>query len=164
MLKQKVSYVVSENYYEIGHNSGINSLALDTQTPGGLLYTAGKDAKVISWNLHLDKDNINPYYIKRENDNNDIGKINVPQAYSSFNDIHQENDLNIDNIEFNESPQSLEEYSLLKNYCSEDISSSNQTFPLNGTTHSIAISKNFHKLKQQYSQNFDLRRKKVITN
>ncbi|OUM65273.1 hypothetical protein PIROE2DRAFT_69119 [Piromyces sp. E2] len=100
-VKQKISYIVRENYREVGHNSGINSLALDAQTPGGILYTAGKDSKIISWDLHLDDSNRNPYYVKGENaDNIDV---NNSQMYSSLVDVNRGEEMNNNKIEYNES-------------------------------------------------------------
>jgi len=159
--KQKISYVVREDYNEIGHNSGINSLALDIQTPGGLLYTAGKDSKIYSWNLHLDENNINPYYIKQ--DNIDNGIVDNSQAYdsSSLDDVQR--NIN-DNEDLNDSPNSVKDFSLVKSFNSEEViraNSYNQGLAINNSSAAIAI-KNIHKLKQKYSQNFDLRRKKCV--
>ncbi|ORX45759.1 WD40 repeat-like protein [Piromyces finnis] len=163
MAKQRISYVVRENYDEAGHNSGINSLALDVQTPGGLLYTAGKDSKIVSWDLHLDDVNSNPYYVKRENMSN-MENLNNPQEYSSFVDINHEEINN--KMEYNESFDSQRDFSLVKNYHSEEITknnSYNHSCSLNNSTTGITIKSNIQKLKQKYSQNFDLRRRKCIT-
>ena len=58
--KRKVSYVITHNKDDHGHLLGINSLALDTTTPntdsgkpGGILYSAGRDGVINSWDLHL---------------------------------------------------------------------------------------------------------------
>ncbi|CAI2176828.1 6755_t:CDS:10 [Funneliformis geosporum] len=57
--KRKVSYVITHNKDDHGHLLGINSLALDTTTfdssgkPGGVLYSAGRDGVINSWDLHL---------------------------------------------------------------------------------------------------------------
>jgi len=151
MLKKKISYVVGENYREVGHNSGINSLALDAQTPGGILYTAGKDSKIISWDLHLDDDNRNPYYVKSKNVEN-MDNVNNTQIYSSLVDMNRGEDTN-NKIEYNESPDSQKDFSLLKSFHSDEITKNNSA--------GISIKSNGHKLKQKFSQNFDLRRKKV---
>ncbi|KAL1924391.1 uncharacterized protein VTP21DRAFT_7426 [Calcarisporiella thermophila] len=50
---RKVSYVIRYGDEEAAHCLGINSLALDPTTKGGLLYTAGRDGVVASWNLNL---------------------------------------------------------------------------------------------------------------
>jgi len=161
VVKQRISYVVRENYNEISHNSGINSLALDTRTPGGLLYTAGKDSKINSWKLYLDEDNVNPYYVKK--DNIDNGIIETSQPYGSFQDDVQYNE--IGNIDCNESLDSIKDFSLTNNFHSEEILSTNsnkQGLTMANSTTAITIKKNIHKLKQKYSLQFDLRRKKVI--
>src|ERR1051325_1546178 len=58
--KRKVSYVITHNKDDHGHLLGINSLALDTTTfsflsgkPEGILYSAGRDGVINSWDLHL---------------------------------------------------------------------------------------------------------------
>ncbi|ORY21314.1 WD40 repeat-like protein [Neocallimastix californiae] len=162
VVKQRISYVVRENYNEISHNSGINSLALDTRTPGGLLYTAGKDSKINSWKLYLDEDNVNPYYVKK--DNIDNGIIETSQPYGSFQDDVQYNE--IGNIDCNESLDSIKDFSLTNNFHSEEILSTNsnkQGLTMANSTTAITIKKNIHKLKQKYSLQFDLRRKKCVT-
>ncbi|KAG4092545.1 WD40 repeat-like protein [Neocallimastix lanati (nom. inval.)] len=162
VVKQKISYVVRENYNEVGHNSGINSLALDTQTPGGILYSAGKDSKINSWNLHLNDDNLNSYYIRQENIDN--GVIENPQPYegSLGGDVPQ---IDVDNIEYNESPDSVKDFSIVKNFHSEEVTRTNsfQNLSLENSATAIAIKNNIHKLKQKNSQHFDLRRKKCVT-
>ncbi|CAJ0839971.1 8448_t:CDS:10 [Entrophospora sp. SA101] len=58
--KRKVSYVVTHSKDDHGHLLGINSLALDATTinqrtgkPEGILYTAGRDGVINSWDLNL---------------------------------------------------------------------------------------------------------------
>ena len=58
--RRRVSYVISHDNKEQGHFLGANSLALDTTTvnpntgrPEGILYTAGRDGLIYSWDLHL---------------------------------------------------------------------------------------------------------------
>ena len=58
--KRKVSHVITHNKDDHGHLLGINSLALDTTTinsssdkPEGILYSAGRDGVINSWDLHL---------------------------------------------------------------------------------------------------------------
>src|SRR5438874_377279 len=58
--RRRVSYVISHDNKEQGHFLGANSLALDTTTvnpntgqPEGILYSAGRDGLIYSWDLHL---------------------------------------------------------------------------------------------------------------
>ena len=53
--KRKVSYVVNLCNEKQAHCLGVNSLAIDTEqyNQGGLLYSAGRDGIVASWDLHL---------------------------------------------------------------------------------------------------------------
>ncbi|OBZ91909.1 hypothetical protein A0J61_00044 [Choanephora cucurbitarum] len=51
--RRKVSYVVSSSNEEQAHCLGVNSLAIDTTKDGGVLYSAGRDGVVASWDLHL---------------------------------------------------------------------------------------------------------------
>ncbi|KAI8904953.1 hypothetical protein DFJ77DRAFT_479920 [Powellomyces hirtus] len=60
--RYRVSYALRENYgSQQLHCAGINSLALDETTPteadgqpGGILYTAGRDSVINSWECHMD--------------------------------------------------------------------------------------------------------------
>ncbi|CAB4373618.1 unnamed protein product [Rhizophagus irregularis] len=91
--KRKVSYVITHNKDDHGHLLGINSLALDTTTlsssgkPEGILYSAGRDGVINSWDLHLPlRKQIMPRYSnlnginkaeddkgeKKENDDDDV--------------------------------------------------------------------------------------------
>jgi|SRR5579862_2734015 len=55
----RIRYVLPFPHSQPGHRLGINSLALDTTTltngnsPGGILYSAGRDGMVSAWNLNL---------------------------------------------------------------------------------------------------------------
>lgn len=57
--RRKVSYVVKLCNEEQTHCLGVNSLAIDTShyntanNEGGVLYSAGRDGIVASWDLHL---------------------------------------------------------------------------------------------------------------
>lgn len=56
--RRKVSYVVKLCNEEQTHCLGVNSLAIDTAhcdttNEGGVLYSAGRDGIVASWDLHL---------------------------------------------------------------------------------------------------------------
>ncbi|KAI8078256.1 WD40-repeat-containing domain protein [Gilbertella persicaria] len=51
--RHKVSYVVNLCNEERAHCLGVNSLAIDTTREGGVLYSAGRDGVVASWDLHL---------------------------------------------------------------------------------------------------------------
>ncbi|CAG8499312.1 1077_t:CDS:10 [Ambispora leptoticha] len=58
--RRRVSYVITHDQNEHGHLLGVNSLAIDTNTvnpdsgkPEGILYTAGRDGVISSWDLHL---------------------------------------------------------------------------------------------------------------
>ncbi|KAI9096435.1 hypothetical protein DFS34DRAFT_650541 [Phlyctochytrium arcticum] len=59
----RVSYIIKDDYGDKQpHRAGINSLALDETTPtepdgqaGGILYSAGRDAVVTSWECHIDR-------------------------------------------------------------------------------------------------------------
>ncbi|KXS19961.1 WD40 repeat-like protein [Gonapodya prolifera JEL478] len=63
--RTRVSYVITDDYTDSTHRSGINALAIDTETHvvrgddasladrGGILYSGGRDAVVNSWDLHL---------------------------------------------------------------------------------------------------------------
>lgn len=60
--RRKVSYVVKLCNEEQTHCLGVNSLAIDTSNcnaktdnaEGGVLYSAGRDGIVASWDLHMD--------------------------------------------------------------------------------------------------------------
>ncbi|KAK9722920.1 hypothetical protein K7432_002305 [Basidiobolus ranarum] len=58
-VRRKVSYILNQGNGSPAHLLGINSLALDTSTsatsgaPEGILYSAGRDGLVSSWDLHL---------------------------------------------------------------------------------------------------------------
>lgn len=54
--RRKVSYVVNLCNEKQAHCLGVNSLAIDTSTEGGVLYSAGRDGIIASWDLHLDLD------------------------------------------------------------------------------------------------------------
>jgi len=55
----RIRYVLPFPHSQPGHRLGINSLALDTTTssagdsPGGILYSAGRDGMISAWNLNL---------------------------------------------------------------------------------------------------------------
>lgn len=55
--RRKISYVVKSDNEEPAHCLGVNSLAIDAgnehSTHGGILYSAGRDGIVASWDLHL---------------------------------------------------------------------------------------------------------------
>lgn len=55
--RRKISYVVKSNNEEQAHCLGVNSLAIDSSSResahGGILYSAGRDGIVASWDLHL---------------------------------------------------------------------------------------------------------------
>jgi WD repeat-containing protein 48 len=59
--RRKVSYVVKLCNEDQAHCLGVNSLAIDTShckstgdtAEGGVLYSAGRDGIVASWDLHL---------------------------------------------------------------------------------------------------------------
>ncbi|RUS29832.1 WD40-repeat-containing domain protein, partial [Jimgerdemannia flammicorona] len=58
--RRKVSYVIKSGSEEHAHRLGVNSLALDITTthgpegtPGGILYSAGRDGMVAAWDLHF---------------------------------------------------------------------------------------------------------------
>lgn len=51
--RRKVSYVVNLCNEKQAHCLGVNSLAIDTSTQGGVLYSAGRDGIIASWDLHL---------------------------------------------------------------------------------------------------------------
>jgi len=111
--------------------------------------------------LHLDDDNRNPYYVKSENIEN-IDNINNTQMYSSLIDVNHGSEVN-NKVEYSESPDSQKDFSLVKNFHSDENvknNSYNQSYSLNNSTAGITIKSNIHKLKQKYSQSFDLRRKK----
>lgn len=61
--RRNVSYVVEASDEERAHRLGVNSLAIDPnatldlegESPvGGILYSAGRDGVVASWDLHMD--------------------------------------------------------------------------------------------------------------
>lgn len=54
--RRKVSYVVNLCNEKQAHCLGVNSLAINTSTEGGVLYSAGRDGIIASWDLHLDLD------------------------------------------------------------------------------------------------------------
>ncbi|CAG8445457.1 6484_t:CDS:10 [Ambispora gerdemannii] len=65
--RRRVSYVITHDQDEHGHLLGVNSLTLDASTvnpdsgkPEGILYTAGRDGVISSWDLHM------PFREKRE--------------------------------------------------------------------------------------------------
>ncbi|CAG8767881.1 27061_t:CDS:2, partial [Racocetra persica] len=87
--RRRVSYVITHNKDDHGHLLGINSLALDTTTvnpetgkPEGILYSAGRDGVIASWDLHLpfrDKKtaNINGSIHKSTESSNEVNDVGV---------------------------------------------------------------------------------------
>ncbi|CAG8551256.1 9536_t:CDS:10 [Racocetra fulgida] len=87
--RRRVSYVITHNKDDHGHLLGINSLALDTTTvnpetgkPEGILYSAGRDGVIASWDLHLpfrDKKtaNINGSIHKSTESINEVNDVGV---------------------------------------------------------------------------------------
>ncbi|KAF9975992.1 hypothetical protein BGZ73_000157 [Actinomortierella ambigua] len=58
---QTISYVLRKDKNSNGHLLGVNALAFDSTTPttpygtpGGILYTAGRDGMIASWDVHLE--------------------------------------------------------------------------------------------------------------
>ncbi|CAG8554257.1 4650_t:CDS:2, partial [Scutellospora calospora] len=88
--RRRVSYVITHNKDDHGHLLGINSLALDTTTlnpetgkPEGILYSAGRDGVIASWDLHL------PFRDKKNKNIN--GSIH--KSIESFNEINDMGDM-----------------------------------------------------------------------
>ncbi|KAI8882025.1 WD40 repeat-like protein [Backusella circina FSU 941] len=76
--RRRVSYVVSLSNNQQAHCLGINSLAIDSSRDGNVLYSAGRDGIVASWDLHLN--------------NNEMGveeKASVPKSTcKAFSQMH----------------------------------------------------------------------------
>ncbi|RIB12846.1 hypothetical protein C2G38_2041481 [Gigaspora rosea] len=101
--RRRVSYVITHNKDDHGHLLGINSLALDTTTPNpetgkpeGILYSAGRDGVIASWDLHLPfrnkkTVNINGSNHKSTESLNEINDVNGKQTF-----IHSRKNWEID--------------------------------------------------------------------
>ncbi|GBC09120.1 hypothetical protein RclHR1_08610007 [Rhizophagus clarus] len=113
--KRKVSYVITHNKDDHGHLLGINSLALDTTTlnssgnPRGILYSAGRDGVINSWDLHLP---LRKQTMPRYNNLNGINKVEEDKSKEKVNDddnvplqkFDDENNWEIDEVALSSQP------------------------------------------------------------
>ncbi|CAG8524535.1 13840_t:CDS:10 [Dentiscutata erythropus] len=112
--RRRVSYVITHNKDDHGHLLGINSLALDITTPNpetgkpeGILYSAGRDGVIASWDLHLPfrnkkNVNINGSIHKSTESLNEINDVGGRQEF-----IHPRKNWEIDDeIDFSSQPPS----------------------------------------------------------
>ncbi|KAJ3177508.1 hypothetical protein HDU85_005878 [Gaertneriomyces sp. JEL0708] len=54
--RHRISYVLKDDYAENRHHvGGVNALAFDDISDGGILYTAGRDSTVNAWSTHIDQ-------------------------------------------------------------------------------------------------------------